>query len=258
MPDEELRASKLKQRRELWDRQRQWLCPPSTGWSWWVTKECCKCHQTKPRMGLYRDGATLYKCTPTKTADHFSLSSVHTTRRKFPSLYFTQSCKEVVYKPSWEKKTYSNSYAGGLQVTELCLWLVCSEVNEAVGLCFSWAPCFGFTWPRSSTPPSTHSRPTERFSAASAFQMRHSNKQKDTLPFNYTRTHSHYGLQICGPSSLDLKNKLENISSSGPKGNPCILIWCNKHYSSSYRRKPFMHHKNKNQSLFSHMLKTLA
>lgn len=27
------------------------------------------CHQTKPRMELYRDGATLYKCTPTKTAD---------------------------------------------------------------------------------------------------------------------------------------------------------------------------------------------
>lgn len=26
--------------------------------------------QTTPRMELYRDGATLYKCTPTETADH--------------------------------------------------------------------------------------------------------------------------------------------------------------------------------------------
>lgn len=33
---------------------------------------CLNYHQPKPRMGLYRDGATLYKCTPTKTADHTS------------------------------------------------------------------------------------------------------------------------------------------------------------------------------------------
>ncbi len=76
--------------------------------------------------------------------------------------------------------------------------LVCSEVRKVGGLCFSWAPCFGFTWPRSSTPPSTHSRPTERFSAASAFQMRHSNRKRTPPPFNYSMTHSLAKAFFCG------------------------------------------------------------
>lgn len=44
--------------------------------------------------------------------------------------------------------------------------------------CFSGAPCCGFTWPGSSLGDSLESLSTERFFAASAFQMRHSNKTK--------------------------------------------------------------------------------
>lgn len=106
--------------------------------------------------------------------------------------------------------SYSSFYffKQDLIVNEPCtvkfLWsVVCSEMRKVLGLCFSWAPCFGFTWPRSSTPPSTHSWPTERFTAASAFQMRHSNR-KDTPTLELW----HHTLQRV--SAVALQQSLEN------------------------------------------------
>lgn len=180
-------------------------------------------------MELYRDGATLYKCTPTKTADlpsppHYTqadngslyslLISVHTYWAYWSTSFALTGIKFLMISDIWElfvvkcmaynflfwcgsswaffaKRIFERlvnkmnqlhllivisvslfffpliSFALSLSVLLLCV--VCSEVRNNGGLCFSWAPCFSFTWPRSSTPPSTHSRPTERFSAASAF-----------------------------------------------------------------------------------------
>lgn len=132
--------------------------------------------QTTPRMELYRDGATLYRCTQTETADLGPSSSLHTSRRQLTLLSFQFCVAEgfLFLFVRFDSKTYSK-----LSLAQFLCSVVCGEVREARGLCFSLAPWFSFTWPRSSTPPSTHSWPTERFTAASAFQMRHSNR-KDT------------------------------------------------------------------------------
>lgn len=191
--------------------------PPSTGWSWWITKECWNSHQTRPRMGLYRDGATLYRCTPTKTADH-TLPPPQYTQAERSTFHLNPSRKSLQRwchtEDYWSQSSTVVSACYDLQkmllVSEqLCtfaLWscpfafaiVVCREGGKVGGLCFFWAPCFGFTCPRSSTPPSTHSRPIERFSAASAFQIKHSNRKRTPPPFNKSITHSLTKAFFCG------------------------------------------------------------
>lgn len=189
------------EKRTLRQTERVTLPPHPLGGAGGSQKTAEKYHQTKPGMGLYRDGATLYKCTPTKTADltsppHYTQADSNSLYSLLVSLQHYDQCMLRLMT-----KTFNLLAALHLACQSCpfeCTSVVCSEARKVGGLCFSWAPRFGFTWPRSSTPPSTHSRPTERFSAASAFQMRHSNRKRTPPPFNYSMTHSLTKAFFCG------------------------------------------------------------
>lgn len=73
------------EKRTLRQTERVTLPPHPEGGAGGSQKSAEKYHQTKPRMGLYRDGATLYKCTPTKTAA--LTSPPHYTQADSSSLY---------------------------------------------------------------------------------------------------------------------------------------------------------------------------
>lgn len=68
------------EKRTLTDRESD-SASPSTGWRWWASEDSVEYHQTSPGRGVYRDGATLYKCTPTKTAA-LALTTSHTSRQQ--------------------------------------------------------------------------------------------------------------------------------------------------------------------------------
>ena len=102
-----------------------------------------KTHQTRPRMGMYRDGATLYKCTPTKTAVPCTPhSSVHTSRQELFSQdkllvnwCYTKALQgQYMFSFLSEKQWDLHKFA-----SHWCCWtcllvfttVVCSEVREA-------------------------------------------------------------------------------------------------------------------------------
>lgn len=97
-----------------------------------------KRHQTEPRMELYRDGATLYKCTPTETAD-LSFPPHHTQaeRRQSESVplqtqliwlfvFLTIRCNFDRRNVQTEPTSSSTSHGC---VVLLCV--VCSEASKA-------------------------------------------------------------------------------------------------------------------------------
>lgn len=130
---------------------------PHQGWSCTETVPLCtNARQQTETADLCLSSSLTHK----QTTAHFAVLSILCYSGVFVLFFWQQ---DVILNES-------------CTVMLLCS-VVCSEVREARGLCFSSAPCFSFTWPRSSTPPSTHSWPTERFTAASAFQMRHSNRE---------------------------------------------------------------------------------
>lgn len=70
------------EKRTLRQTERVTLPPHPLGGAGGSQKCALSTTRPTPRMGLYRDGATLYKCTPTKTAALASPSSLHTRRQQ--------------------------------------------------------------------------------------------------------------------------------------------------------------------------------
>lgn len=86
-------------------------------------------------MELYRDGATLYKRTPTETADLFLPSSLHTSREALrPShVPFKLDCFGL-FGNDFDKdgvQTEPKSSLISLRQLLLILWVVCSEASKA-------------------------------------------------------------------------------------------------------------------------------
>lgn len=76
-----------------------------------------KRHQTKPRMELYRDGATLYKCTPTETAD-----------LSFPP-HYTRAERHHFMAPLWISSPSELNWFGFCFLTICCNFNVQTEAE---------------------------------------------------------------------------------------------------------------------------------
>lgn len=143
-----------------------------------------KRHQTEPRMELYRDGATLYKCTPAETAD-LSFPPHYTQAESQNQLPFTRNWFGFLFLLQFGQRRRPQRTTEFFNQPRLGLVVLCVVKQAKLGSLVLLSTMLSFTWPRSSTPPSTHSRPTERFSAASAFQIRHSNTKNKPRPFTF-------------------------------------------------------------------------
>lgn len=175
-------SSDSKQRRDLWQRQRKRLClsilwtalvdssatRPNHGWSCTETVPLCtNAHQRRqqnlssPPHYTHRLWRHPESVPPSNAADS-----------DFSGGFFAAILTEAASKLI---KEFFNQPGMGFVV-------LCVVKLAKLGSLFLLSTMLSFTWPRSSTPPSTHSRPTERFSAASAFQIRHNNTKKKTNP----------------------------------------------------------------------------
>lgn len=207
------------QRWKLWATNRdRYSVPQQPGPCWWLHR---KDHQTKPTVGKYRDGATLYRCgwwrqlllssawqtgykslwdaawdternhlmltgwqvnkkMKEKMADTSVQVAASTRNKQLKANIGTQTAwfSTLMSAFHWKRKEKWLALLIDMILIKSWFSLQLFAMKRSYRHCFSGAPCCSFTWPGSSLGDSLEPLPTERFFAASAFQMRHSNKTK--------------------------------------------------------------------------------
>lgn len=163
------------------DRERD-SASPSTGQHWWI----------KAPPDQTTDGAVQRRCHSVQMHTNgdsrpFLPSSLHTSREAWLYGINLNQINATDLAFGFFLTICCNFDRGNVQTESKSsfLSLGCVVKQVKLGSLFLLSTMLSFTWPRSSTPPSTHSRPTERFSAASAFQIRHSNTKNKPWPFTF-------------------------------------------------------------------------